>query len=251
MNTLITGYANPGTHRGLSRDLWKRVALDAHSLRTRVGQGVFDFDDFLFLPTGKHTVTQATSGTFALKTGGVDGGVAVADSGATTDNQGPNVQRHPCVAWELGSVLVFEARVKPTANGTPGNFFLGLAITDTTIVATDAVSTDDYIGFKALGSANLTFCSRKDGGTEQASSAGVGTLASDTWTRLGFVVTESGLAIPYVNGVAKTDYQLAYSATARPTDVLGPSLVIQSNGTTQPTVEIDYWGLCKEKEYTA
>jgi hypothetical protein len=244
-------FANPGTFRGLSTALWKHVPPDLLFNPFYVGHGVAQIDDFHSLPTGKYTTTQATSGTFALKTGGVDGGVAVADSGATTNDQGPNIQHHPCVAWELGSILVMEWRITPTANGTAGNFFLGLAITDTTCVASDAMAVDDYIGFKALGSANLTFCSRKDAGTEQASTAGVGTLASGTATRLGFVIDAQGVATPYVNGVEKTSYKLTYSSSARPTDVMGPTLVVQSNGTTQPTCEVDFWALAKEKTYTS
>jgi hypothetical protein len=249
---LFNFFANPGTGRGLSRDLWKQLPQELFYSQSMIHNGIFDFDDFRKLSTGDHTVTQATSGTFALKTGGVRGGVVVADSGATTDNQGPNIQRHPYVSWALGDILIFEARITPTANTTAGNIFLGLAITDTTCVATDAMAVDDYIGFRALGTANITLCSKKDNGTEQASSSAVGTLASGTAIRLGFVVDKDGAVTPYVNGAALTTastYKLAYSSSARPTDVMGNTLVVQSNGTTQPTVEMDYWavGLLKSE----
>lgn len=243
-------FANPGNHRGLSRHLWRDIPLEFFS-NYMLEEGLFDIDDFKGnLPTAKYTATQETSGTFAMTVANGEGGVVLADSGASTNDQGINVQEAEWLGWEAGSLLIFEARVMPAAIGTAGNIFIGLAIADTTIVASDAMTTDDYIGFHGLASNSLTFARRKDGGTAQTSSAGVGTLVASTWMRLGFRVNEDGVATPYVNGVEMESYKLT-GTSAMPTDILGRSLVCQSNGTTRPTLAMDYWAVAKKKKYTA
>lgn len=243
-------FANPGSHRGLSTHLWrdipKELILDKSAY---LAHGLSEVDDFNYV-SSRYTVTQATSGTFAASSSLGEGGWAVADTGAATADQGPNVQDPPWIAPEVGYPLVFETRIVVDAVGTPGNIFLGLSESDTTVLAAGALTPNSYIGFKALGTLGVSLVRRKDGGAEQASSSTITTLVADTEVRLGFRVETDGSVVPYVNGVAVPDGKLTGTA-ALPTEILGRTLAVHSEGTTQPTVAIDYWGAAKKKTYLA
>lgn len=237
-----------GSHRGLSTNLWRAFTRNnVMSTGVYPGLGLFQFDDFEFVDSDRYTVTNATSGSFAVTEAEGEGGYAVADSGAAVADQGPNVQSNGFITPELGYVLAFEARLKATATGTPGNIFIGLSETDTTILAAGANTSDDFIGFEALADLGVTFAS-ENGGTRQASSAVVHTLVDDTFVRLGFLMDSRGGLTPYVNGVAVPDGKLT-TATSVPDSLMALSLAVHSEGTTQPTVVVDHWAAGKMKSY--
>lgn len=241
---------NAGTYRGRSGNLWRHVPNELAFLPGAYpGSYLAEWDDFTKVDD-RYTVTQATSGTFATDGALGEGGYAKADAGATTTTQGPNIQEAPWVAPELGHELVFEARIVPAAIGTPGNTFIGLASTDTTIVAASAVTVPSFIAFYGMGSNSLSFGMQKAGGGITKVD-GVATLEAGVAIRLGFRIDPNGDVVPYVNGreVAGKTLSRTLAATYLPTAILGRSLVVQSRGTTQPTVSIDYWGTVKVKEY--
>jgi len=197
-------------------------------------------DDFQDLPTGRYTATQSTTGTFALDDAA--GGVALADCNSETVVQGINVQRGGTTGETFlaaaGTTIYFEARVKAADIGTGPEFFLGLHIIDTAIIDTSAMAAadSDWVGFKSLTDNNILLGTTSDNATE-ATAASIHTLVEDTWVKLGFKVIGTDSVEFYVNGALKSNT----ITTNLPGGLLVPSLVCQSNGTTDPIVHID-WG---------
>lgn len=224
------------TTRNHSPIIWNQCDVD--SLRRGIDGYLFE-DDFFDLPTGKYTATQATSGTFAL--GNLEGGVALADSGATTDNQGINVQLGGTagasfVAPALG-LLLFEARVKiSTAMSSGPQFFAGLWATDTTIIASGALSTSaTYCGFSSVTDDGVLLGASGNGTTAETASS-IKTLVADTYVWLGFIIKDRTTITFYVDGVKKDDTNTVSIPT---TTAMRPSFVCQSSGTLQPIMSID------------
>lgn len=227
------------TGRGPSFALWN----SAGSVLADLAMGNFNRgfiawrDDFVDLPTGKYTATQATTGTFALDD--AEGGVALADCNSSTVTQGINVQlggtAGETVKAVANQVIWFEARVKVVDMATGPEFFLGLAVTDTTIIAASALSAQ-AIGFKSETDNGVLLATCKDGSSE---TTGVGTtLVDGTYVKLGFKVTGTSKVEFFVNGA------IVSTVTANiPTTEMRPSLVCQSDGVTDSILHID-WGHC-------
>lgn len=225
------------TDRNFSPSLWKDCELDV--LRKNPGWGSVFERDFLTLPTGEWTTTQATSGTMALTD--AQGGQVQLNSGATTDNQGIQAQlggtNGETILAAAGVTIWFEAIFKLTASGTGPQLFMGLAETDTTIIASGAMSGTNYIGFQSVTDNNVILLN----GTKASAAATVatGTLTDATWYKLGFKVTGVTKVEQWLNG-----NQLAAAfalATANiPIVETRLSLVCQANGTTQPVLWIDH-----------
>ena len=233
------------TGRGPSWGLWNAAGsliADLNAGNWNRGCKVWD-DDFVDLPTGKYTATQATTGSFALTD--AEGGVALADCDSTTVTQGINVQyggtAGEAVKAAAGQNIYFEARIKSVDMATGPEFFLGLAVTDTTIIATSALSAQ-AIGFKSVTDNGVLLATCKDGSSE---TTGTGTtLVDGTWVKLGFKVIGTSKVQFFVNGT------LVSTVTANiPTTEMRPSLVCQSDGSTDTIVHID-WGKCYA-EYSA
>lgn len=119
---------------------------------------------------------------------------------AAVDNQGIQMQ------WDGESILPaankdiwFEARVRCTTDQTETDWFIGLATTDTSIVATPpnaqigfwSHDADDNIDFVVADAAQAPV----DTGTD---------MVLNTWINLGFHVTGVTSVTPYINGVGQT-----------------------------------------------
>lgn len=228
------------TGRGLSSDLWNfgkygGANLDRYLMGDlNVGYGFQD--DFLDLPTGRHTVTQATQGTFALDDARY--GIVLADCNSSTVTQGVNVQRAGSTGESFTPIartnIWFEARVKAADLGSSGpEFFLGLAVIDTTIIATSALSAQ-LIGFSSVTDNSILLATCKDG---SGATTGTGhTFVDGTWVKLGFRVTDVGTVEFFVNGVKVS------TITANiPTTDLVPSVVVQSDGAVDTILHMDWW----------
>lgn len=230
------------TGRGLSSDLWNfgSHGMGAHLDRYLMGDlgvGYGFVDDFLDLPTGRHTVTQATQGTFALDDARY--GVVLADCNSATATQGVNVQRSGAAGELFKPVdrtnIWFEARVKAADIATGPEFFLGLAVIDTTIIGSSALSAQ-AIGFKSETDNNVLLATCKDGSSE-TTAASIHTFVDGEWVKLGFRVHDDSSVTFFVNGV-----KVGTITANIPTTELVPSLVCQSGGTTDPIIHMDWWG---------
>lgn len=232
----IVRYAD-NTFRGRSHSPQLWLPADLEELRHGEGGFLFE-DDFLDLPTGKYTATQATAGTFALTD--AKGGVALADCDSTTATQGINIQLGGTAGEifipDAEDIIIFEAYLKAADIATGPEFFLGLSVTDTTLIASSANSSANHIGFESVSDDNVLLFHTESGGS-RSSLTTVHTLVDDAWVKLGFRVTGTGLIEVFVNGS-----KFASTLTTNiPTTEMRPSLVCQSSGTTDPIVHIDWW----------
>lgn len=240
MSTLPTWYGT-SQNNGISYDLWKDCPWLSALQDPGVGYGIFD--DFLDLPTGKYTATQATAGTFALDDAA--GGVALADCNSTTVVQGINVQLNSTTGEiftpAAGKTLWFETRIKIADTATGPELFVGLHEIDTTIIATSALSGSNMIGFSSVTDNNvILFVAEK---ATAANTEACTTMVDDTWINLGFKVYEDAGALvcdQWINGVqqASTTQQVAANI---PVVAMTPSFVCQSGGTTDPILHIDWY----------
>lgn len=201
-----------------------------------------DSDDFVKAPitAEDYTLTAATQGTMALSAG-ADNGVLLLDCNSSTTTQGANMQRiASSFTPKAGRDIWFEARVKIADTGslaTCGEIFVGLSAINTAIIATSAVTATDnnFIGFSSVTDNGVLLTNSCK---VAAVTTGTGaTIAEDTWITLGFHISGLDTIDFYVNGVNTATHTTAYI----PIVALAPSFVMQSSGTTDPIMHIDYW----------
>ena len=182
--------------------------------------------------TGDYVGTAATAGTAAIGT--AEPGVLVLDSGSTTQGQGMQVQRTKAAFVPAANKSIwFEAKVK-LVTSLSAQVFVGLAASDTSIIASNAMSTNNRIGWTSVtGDGVLLFDSDKAG--TGATSTGT-TLVAGTYQYLGFVYDGVADTVQqYVNGVATGS---AVATANIPKLVVYPSFVCQTNGTTTPLLHV-------------
>lgn len=137
-----------------------------------------------------------------------------------------------------GKNLWFETRVK-TSDVTQHDFFVGLSIQDTAIIATPGA---DLIGFrKDDGDALLdaTSASTASGAT---SSVGLATLVNDTYVTLGFKVTTLDKIEFYVNGIL-----VATHTTSIPITEMKLSMAHLNGENSIKTFSVDYIVACQDR----
>lgn len=184
--------------------------------------------------TGDYLLTQATAGSAAIST--TMPGVLSIDSGSTTATQGANVQRLKSgFVPAAGKHIWAEFAVKFTGVGALNvETFVGLAASDTTVIASSAVSTNNRIGWSSVTDDGVLLLNCDKAGT--GTTAAATTIASDTWVRLGFYYDgDADTLQQYIDGVATG----SPIATANiPKVVLYPTFVCQSGGTDQPVLHV-------------
>lgn len=235
----VVRYAGRGG-RGPSPALWGGLNLE--DLRN-YDQGWLFEDDFCgdHDLTNRYTATQATAGTFLITD--AEGGVADADCNSTTVTQGINVQASSTVGErflpQADDIIYFEARVKATdftPDSTGPEFFLGLSVIDTSIIADSANSSANHIGFESVTDDGVLLFHSESAGS-RSSTTTPKTLANATYVNLGFKVTGTSLIEVFVDGV-----KFGETITSNiPTTEMVPSLVCQSDGTVDTIVSIDWW----------
>lgn len=223
------------TTRKFSPIIWNQV--DVSALKAGIEGYCFE-DDFFDLPTGKYTATQATAGTFALDD--QEGGVALADCNSTTAAQGINVQLGGTAGESFlapsNGILIAEFRIKVADIATGPELFIGLAETDTTLIASSAMDgTSKFVGFKSVTDDGVLLgCSQS---TAESTASSIHTLVDDAYVKLGFVVKNRTTISFYVNGALKAN---TITTTANiPAVLMRPTFVCQSGGTTDPILHID------------
>jgi len=194
-----------------------------------------DFNNIDAATLAGYTATQSGAGTFALSD--AVGGVALADCNSTTDTQGINVQKiGECFLPAADKDIWFECRVKVADTIAQAQLFIGLAQTDTTIIASSSNSSTDHIGWQSVSEDGVLIFSAEKAGTG-ATKAAV-TLTEDTWLTLGFKVNGLTSIEHWVNGA-----KIATSHVTANISVLEmtPSFVCQTADTNAPILHIDWY----------
>lgn len=182
---------------------------------------------------GDYVGTAAVSGSAAISAT-IPGALAI-DAGATTDNQGFNLQRVKSMFLPAaGKDIWAEWHILLTATTPPvtrAQLYVGLAAIDTTIIAAGAQSANNRIGWQILDGGLLvtTFTSDKAGVADTRTGP---TLAAATAIKLGLKYDGTADTVQqYVNGVATG---LPIVTANIPKLAIYPSFVCQSDGTDQP-----------------
>ena len=232
--------------RGLSPNIWNQAPLQ-QVLGGGLGEGFGFIDDFLAFDADSKSwvLTNATSGTGAIDPA-AKGGVLLLDSAAATNNQGVQIQLGGAVGAasfiaSANSKIYYEARIKAADIGsTTVQIFAGLAVVDTTLFATAANSTANHVGFEAINTTSLSYVHEKAG--TRVSDTSAGTIADDTYIKVGFLIDGLTSITPFVDGVAGTKQTASIPIVA-----MTPSFVCHSSGTTDPILHVD-WVACIQQE---
>lgn len=186
---------------------------------------------------GEYTLTQATAGSAAIST--TYPGTLAIDSGSTTATQGANVQRLKSAFVPAADKDIWaEFQVMWTGVGALNvEAFIGLAESDTTIIAGSAVTTANHIGWSSVTDDGVLLFNVSKTGPSGTTAASM-TLAASTWYKLGFYYSGTSDTVQqYVDGVAVGD---PIATTYIPKVAVFPSMVVQSGGTDQPVMNVRY-----------
>jgi len=194
-----------------------------------------DFDNIQAATLAGWTATQATTGTWAI-TDEV-GGVARADCNSVTQGQGINVQKlgenFKCAA---GKDLWFEARFRVTDTFDDCELFVGLAITDTTVLVSQANTATDYIGWECVTNDGICLFETEKAGVTVTGKAAM-TLEEATWAKVAFKVNGVTDIEHWVDDVKLSTTQITANI---PVVEMTPTIVCQSGGTADPLLDVDY-----------
>ena len=233
--------------RGLSPNIWNQAPLQ-QVLGGGLGEGFGFIDDFLAFDADSKSwvLTNATSGTGAIDPA-AKGGVLLLDSAAATNNQGVQIQLGGAVGASsfiasANSKIYYEARIKAAdlGSGPTLQIFAGLAEVDTSVFASAANSTANHVGFEAINTLSLSYVHEKAG--TRVSDTSAGTIADDTYIKVGFLIDGLTSITPFVDGIAGTK-----QTASIPIVELTPSFVCHSSGTTDPILHVD-WVACIQQE---
>lgn len=224
--------------------VWKDCPLLAMRSNPTIAYEVFeDFTNVDAATLAGYTATPATQGTFALDT--TVRGIALADCNSGTQHQGINVQKlGNCFLAAADKDIWFECEFKVVDTATTVQLFAGLAATDTTLMPNGDLdeSSTEYIGFavETTLAGVMSFYETKSTAELSDSMGSTGTLANNTFIRVGFKVTGITGIQAYINGVEQTLTNVVASGIPV-TSVLTPSFVCQTDSTTDPILHIDWY----------
>ncbi len=135
----------------------------------------------------------------------------------------------------------FVCRVNSVVETTDIGYSFGIGALDSTTDMLAAGKVVDGIYFQTLGDGtDIDFVTEKAG--TQAVSAGVSTVAADTFRKLAFQIEMSGTAGEgrvkvWVDDILVKDY----FSTVLPTEVIGPYMYVEAEASGAKTVEVDYF----------
>ena len=193
------------------------------------------FEDFDYYAAADWTVTETQAGATQALTDG-DGGLLLLTNTAA-DNDLVALQKvGESYRFASGKKLFFEARFK-VSNATQSDVVMGLQITD----ATPLDVTDGVFFLKSDDSTTISLLVEKN---STATTTSVGTLADDTYIRLGFYYDGNSSIQAFVNGT-----YVATSATTNLVDDedLTISFAIQNGNAVARTMTVDYIYVAKER----
>ena len=171
----------------------------------------------------------------------------------TTDN-------HPYTMSNVSGNLWFEARVKTsTITTAEQSFFIGLTETEPhtaaiPLTATDVLSDHNMVGFhmQEATTTAFDFSYKANGITAVEVNADIGTLAVDTYVKLGFVLRSTDRKIRcFINGVEQASTKTLDDAdgTDFPSDVgLAPTLAMLLGNSAAETMTMDWWKVAQIPE---
>lgn len=225
---------------GRCGEAWRDFNVQAAQLDAAYGR-YYDCKNDLANGTG----TQASAGTGAYIAATAAGGYSLleVDCNSTNNGEGYQIQwKGAGVYPEEGMVVYGHARLRFLDIATGPEFFAGLATIDTTLIASDAMSASDWIGLLSLSGGTIKF--GVDDGTEDLSDSAIHTMVDGATTTDGTEIVDfdfrwavgSTLEV-YVDGVLADITGI--SLGNEPDDgFIVPSVVCQSNGTTDPIVHV-------------
>jgi len=193
------------------------------------------FEDFDYYNAANWTVTETQAGATQALTDG-DGGLLLLTNTAA-DNDLVALQKvGESYRFASGKKLFFEGRFK-VSNATESDVVMGLQITD----ATPLDVSDGVFFLKSDGSTTISLLVEKNG---TATTTSVGTLADDTYIRLGFYYDGNSSIQAFVNGT-----YVATSATTNLVDDedLTVSFALQNGNAVARTMTVDYVYVAKER----
>ena len=193
------------------------------------------FEDFDYYAAADWTVTETQAGATQALTDG-DGGLLLLTNTAA-DNDLVALQKvGESYRFASGKKLFFEARFK-VSNATQSDVVMGLQITD----ATPLDVTDGVFFLKSDDSTTINLLVEKN---NTATTTSVGTLADDTYIRLGFYYDGNSSIQAFVNGT-----YVATSATTNLVDDedLTVSFALQNGNAVARTMTVDYVYVAKER----
>ncbi len=259
-----TRHDGQNTGRGHTAKLWQNCPFAAIEQDFRYGW--YMKTDFMKAHdlTNDWTLTQSTTGTFALvtDTAVAQGGVAALDCNSTTVVQGAQIQHVGAAGARFlpnaDAEIFFECRYAVadlTAGSTGPEFFAGLAEIDTTIIAASALSTANHVGLSSITDDGvLISAAEKAGaahtGTTMTSLATAAALANVSWHKFGFHIKGLTSIDFYADGVKKIGSGDKVATANIPAVALAPSFVCQSDGTVDAIVYLD-WVKCYQKQLIA
>lgn len=227
--------------QGLCSEAWRNFNFDA--ARNDPGYGAFYLNRGE--GSGAYTATKTGSATDAY-IAGPSGfpSLLELDAVSTTNGQGINVQYKGQGCFPTSGMVIagsLMCRFKDIA--TAPEFLFGHASISTAAIASDVVAAADWAGFLSLSGGTIVWAS--DDGTQDTGATtlhtmvdGVSTTDGTEWVNLDYR-WEVGVGFEvYVNGVQFDVSDVAI--TAEPDGFVVPTIVFQTNGTTDPILEVAY-----------
>ena len=211
--------------------LWRTCPLVAIASSPTIA---FDYNESFhsYDATDDWTLTQAVAGTAAIST--TAPGTLDIDSNSVTVTQGVNLQNlNACFVPAANKSIWFEARIQ-VDEALTAELFIGLCASDTTIIGTSAMTTNNRIGFQCVTDDGVLLFDSDKAGT---GTTGTGTtLVEDTNVDLGFHYDGVADTVQaYVNGVTVGS---AIATANIPKLAIFPSFVCQSDGTQDPILKV-------------
>lgn len=240
LNTILP----PGQRKdqGITQDLFGMSNLEAALFNPFWGSG--KFENCLSDPDGGYTLS-TIAGSPTLTSVAGRHGIWRLDTGSTTATHGAGLQFG--AGWlqqSSGSDVMFETLIRLNGTSTEPAVLVGLAEDDATVLSTaGAVAVDDFIGFFMDGAdTNIDWIVRV-GGSSNVLSTSISSYTDATWLHLGLQIIDGKQFVPWINHVRMDSYIVTNSAYV-PTEELSPTFAIVGKGTTQPTMDIDWWLAC-------
>jgi hypothetical protein len=198
--------------------------------------GVYLREDFVSYnaaaTSGDYVLTQATAGTGAISTAAP--GVFELDCNSTTEGQGAQIQRvKSAFLPAAGKDIWFETTLKVVDTYDKIEFFAGLSEIDTSIIASQANSSANHIGWQCVTDNGILLFSAEKAGAGATTAAT--TLAEATYVKLGFRVKGVTEIEQYINGVLVGTNHVTANI---PVVAVYPSFVCQTGDTNDPILHI-------------
>ena len=194
-----------------------------------------DFDDFHKYAAGDWTITAVGSGSVALKAATDPlGNLLITNAAADDDSQSLQKVGH-AFAPASGKKLYYECRVK-ISDATQSDLLVGICATDTTPLA----NANSIVFYKADGALTGSFITTNT--SVSSTDAGIFTMADDTYIKLGFKVSGTGLVEYWVNDVKKGSL-----TTNIPTAVQRITIHVQNGEGVAKNASVDYVFCAQER----